>query len=102
MKTQLKRGLCGMCRSQCAIQATITDGKITKIEADTKSPYGRICTRGALAPAVIYGKDRLLHPLIRTGKKGEGKFRQASFDEAFDYAASLEHLQLLPISDKVF
>lgn len=89
MKTQLKRGLCGMCRSQCAIQATITDGKITKIEADTKSPYGRICTRGALAPAVIYGKDRLLHPLIRTGKKGEGKFRQASFDEAFDYAASL-------------
>lgn len=83
----IKRGLCGMCRSQCAIRATVTDGEITKLEADAESPRGRLCARGALARAVIYGKDRILHPLIRTGTRGEGKFRRASWEEALDYAA---------------
>lgn len=88
MKTEIKRGLCGMCRSQCGIQATVTDGVITKVEADNESIYGRLCPRGALATSVIYGKQRLLHPLIRTGEKGEGIFRQATWEEALDYAAS--------------
>jgi anaerobic selenocysteine-containing dehydrogenase len=83
----IKRGLCGMCRSQCAIRATVTDGKITKLEADTDSPRGRLCPRGALAQSVIYGADRILHPLIRTGARGEASFRQASWDEALDLAA---------------
>lgn len=86
--TEIKRGLCGMCRGQCAIRAAVTGGKITKLEADTDSPRGRLCARGALAPSVIYGKDRILHPLIRTGEKGEGKFRRATWEEALDHAAA--------------
>src|SRR5205814_6278802 len=31
--------------------------------------------------------ERLLHPLIRSGKKGEGSFRRASWDEALDLVA---------------
>ncbi|MCR4963472.1 MAG: molybdopterin-dependent oxidoreductase [Firmicutes bacterium] len=87
MATEIKHGLCGMCRSQCAITATVTDGVIRELAADTASPRGRLCARGALAKSVIYGKDRLLHPLIRTGDKGEGKFRAAGWDEALDHAA---------------
>ncbi len=86
MGTEIKHGLCGMCRSQCAITATVTDGYIQELAADTSSPRGRLCARGALAKSVIYGKDRLLHPLIRTGNKGEGKFRIASWEEALDHA----------------
>ena len=32
--------------------------------------------------------DRVLTPLIRVGKRGEGKFRSASWDEALDLVAS--------------
>ena len=35
-----------------------------------------------------YDPDRVLTPLIRVGKRGEGLFRQASWDEALDLVAS--------------
>ena len=35
-----------------------------------------------------YDPDRVLTPLIRVGKRGEGKFRQASWEEALDLVAS--------------
>ena len=85
--TVIKRGLCGMCRSQCDIRAGVCDGKIVSLHPDSDSPRGRLCPRGALAREVIYGKDRLLTPLIRTGERGEGKFRTATWDEALDTVA---------------
>lgn len=36
---------------------------------------------------LIYGKDRIKYPLIRTGSRGSGEFRKASWEEALDYAA---------------
>jgi anaerobic selenocysteine-containing dehydrogenase len=30
----------------------------------------------------VYGPDRLLYPAVRTGRKGEGRFKRASWDEA--------------------
>src|SRR5204862_1210868 len=30
----------------------------------------------------VYGPDRLLHPAVRIGRKGEGKFKRVSWDEA--------------------
>jgi anaerobic selenocysteine-containing dehydrogenase len=37
---------------------------------------------------LIYGKDRLKYPLIRTGDRGSGQFRKATWEEALNYAAS--------------
>ena len=34
-----------------------------------------------------YDPDRVLTPLIRVGKRGEGLFRKASWEEALDYTA---------------
>ena len=45
---------------------------------------------------LIYGKDRLKYPLIRTGPRGSGKFRRATWEEALDYTAG----KLKEISDK--
>ena len=32
----------------------------------------------------VYADDRLLHPLVRDGAKGDGRFRRATWDEALD------------------
>lgn len=85
----IKTGTCGMCQGGCQVRMTIEDGKIVKMEPDKGSPKGRLCARGALAPKILYGEERLKKPLIRTGERGEGKFREASWEEAFDLAARL-------------
>ena len=35
----------------------------------------------------VYHPDRLLHPLVRTGERGSGQFRQATWDEALEVVA---------------
>lgn len=82
-----KKGICGICPDKCWIEATIEDGKIVKVEPDKESPLGRICPRGALSPKIIYSDKRILRPLIRSGERGSGKFREAAWEEAVDYAA---------------
>ena len=78
---------CGMCQGGCHVNITLEDGKIVKLEPDCHSPKGRLCARGALAPQLLYGENRLTTPLIRTGRRGEGNFLPASWEEALDFAA---------------
>lgn len=80
---------CGMCQGGCKVKVTVENGKITRVEPDKESPQGRVCARGALTPELLYSPDRISYPLIRTGEKGEGKFRRATWEEALDYAAEL-------------
>ena len=81
--------VCGMCQGGCQVDVTVEEGKIVKVQPDQTSPKGRLCLRGALTPELLYSEDRLTYPLIRDGKKGEGKFRRASWEEAFEYSAEL-------------
>lgn len=81
------KGVCGMCHNKCDIVAEIVNGRLTSVAADPDSPRGRVCARGRLSPEIIYSDQRILHPLIRDGAKGEGKFRQSSWDEALDLIA---------------
>jgi anaerobic selenocysteine-containing dehydrogenase len=54
---------------------------------------GRLCVRGKHATEVLYSPDRLKTPLIRTGSRGEGKFRNAEWDKALDIiVANLQRL----------
>ncbi|VVB94368.1 Respiratory nitrate reductase subunit alpha [uncultured archaeon] len=51
----------------------------------TYNPRG--CQKGANYKEYVYGPQRVKYPLIRTGKRGEGKWRRASWDEAMSYIA---------------
>ena len=73
-----------MCQNKCAVEVTLTDGRLTDIIADPDSPKGRICPRGKLSPQMLYGEQRIQYPMIRIGEKGEGKFRRATWEEALD------------------
>ena len=68
----------------CGILAHVEDGKITKIEGDPDSPINRgtICAKGLAQIERLNHPDRLLYPLKRIGKKGEGKWKRISWDEA--------------------
>ena len=84
-----KKVICGLCQGACDVEVDIEDGRIAKVRADKESPRGRVCPRAARTAEALYGKERILHPMIREGKRGEGRLRQATWDEALDRAAEL-------------
>ena len=69
---------------------TVEDGIATKIQGDPEMPFteGTLCTKVAHYLERTYAPDRLTHPLKRIGKKGEGKFRRISWDQALDEIAA--------------
>lgn len=75
----------------CGLVATVSDGRIVSLiqAADYPEPQynPRGCLKGLSMTKLIYGPDRLKHPLIRVGERGEGKFRVATWDEALDHLA---------------
>ena len=76
--------LCQMCAQFCPANAYIKDGKVIRLEASPVHEYHGTCGRSRAAVGALYNADRITTPLIRTGERGEGKFRQASWDEALD------------------
>lgn len=78
------------CSATCGVHAHVRDGRIVKLEpASYPDPdFERICLRGiAMATERVNHPDRLTHPLMRVGERGEGKWRKVSWDEALDYLA---------------
>jgi anaerobic selenocysteine-containing dehydrogenase len=70
---------------------TVDDsGRAVKLGGDPDHPVtkGFLCTKVAKYLERTYHEGRLLHPQIRTGAKGEGKFRQATWDEALELIAT--------------
>ncbi len=79
--------LCRMCAQKCPSIATILDDRVVRLEPNMGTPYGAVCGRAAGAMGATYDADRITTPLIRTGERGEGKFRKATWDEALDMVA---------------
>ena len=79
------------CPDTCAMRVTVNaEGRAIKIEGDAKNPTtdGVLCTKVARYLERTYHPDRLLYPLKRIGRKGEGKFERISWDEALDTISS--------------
>jgi len=76
--------MCQMCAQFCPANAYVKDGKVIRMEASPVHEYKAICGRSRAAVGALYSDDRITTPLIRTGERGEGKFRQASWEEALD------------------
>jgi anaerobic dimethyl sulfoxide reductase subunit A len=52
-----------------------------------EEPQVRACLRGRSYRQRIYSAERLLYPMMRVGKRGEGKFKRASWEEALSFVA---------------
>lgn len=81
--------MCEMCVWRCGLIAKVKDGRVVKLEGNPEHPHsrGKLCPRGQSGLMNTYDPDRVLTPLIRVGKRGEGLFRKASWDEALDLTA---------------
>ncbi len=81
--------ICGMCTVRCPIGVEVEDGRVTNLFGNPHAAgiKGSLCARGAAGTALLYDDERPKTPLIRTGERGEGKWRSVSWDEAFDYVA---------------
>jgi anaerobic selenocysteine-containing dehydrogenase len=90
--TSVVRGACHHdCPDTCAWLVTRQNGKLVKLEADSKHPFtrGELCTKmDHYLTDVVFNPDRLLYPLRRVGAKGEGRFERVSWDQALDEVAS--------------
>ncbi len=81
------------CGGKCVIRVHMKDGKILRLSTETPEEAGdavplTACARGLQYHKTFLGEDRLLYPMRRTGKRGEGKFRRISWEEAVDTIAS--------------
>jgi anaerobic selenocysteine-containing dehydrogenase len=74
------------CHGTCGVLAHIRKGRLTKIEGDPDHPWnqGRLCARCLAMTQYVYHPDRLTRPLKRVGERGEGKWREIPWDEAFN------------------
>jgi anaerobic dimethyl sulfoxide reductase subunit A len=70
------------CGGNCLLKVHVRDGVITRSETDDgEEPQLRACMRGRALRQRVYSKDRILYPMKRIGKRGEGKFERISWDE---------------------
>lgn len=93
-------GMCQLCSTVCGIVGHVKDGRLIKIEGNENDPNsrGRLCARGHAGLNHQYHPERLLYPLRRVGKRGEGKWKRISWDEALDEIA--ERLRKIRDEDK--
>jgi len=77
------------CPDACSLAVTVRHGKIVTIDGSSKFPVtdGYICAKVRKFDQRVYGPDRILHPGVRKGRKGDGKFGRVSWDEALELVA---------------
>jgi anaerobic selenocysteine-containing dehydrogenase len=74
------------CPDTCSMVVTVRDGQAVDLRGDKDHSFtdGFLCQKVTRYLERVYHPGRLQFPLIRTGPKGAGKFRRASWDEALD------------------
>ncbi|OQY56471.1 MAG: molybdopterin oxidoreductase [Desulfobacteraceae bacterium 4572_88] len=79
--------LCFMCSIRCPIRVLAKDGQVRWIEGNqhVAGMEGSLCPRGAAGTSLLNDTERVQSPMIRTGKRGEGKWKKVGWDEALDY-----------------
>ena len=78
------------CPDSCTLDVTVEQGRIKKIDGGDVNPATRnfICAKVRRFGDRIYGEDRVLHPVVRKDRKGQGTFTRVSWDEALDLIAA--------------
>ena len=74
------------CPPECQhhnLKGYVVDGKLVKVESSELNDCAA-CGRGIARAYMTNDPERLTVPLLRDGDKGSGKFKEITWDEAFD------------------
>ena len=89
--SEIKASVCPHdCPSACALEVECLDSRtIGKVNGAKDNDYtqGVVCTKVARYAERVHHPERLSEPLIRTGPKGSGEFRVATWEEALTRVA---------------
>ena len=85
------KSVCLNCSTVCGIEGFVQDGKVVKIRGNPLDPnLGSFmtCAKGQSGPTINSYPERLLYPLKRVGRRGEGLWKRIGWDEAYDEMAA--------------
>ena len=79
---------CKSCHGGCGVKITKEDGVIVHIQGNPDSlTGGTMCAKGLSSIQHIDNPYRIKYPMKQVGKKGDGKWKRISWDEALDTIA---------------
>ncbi|MFO1036377.1 MAG: molybdopterin-dependent oxidoreductase [Geminicoccaceae bacterium] len=79
---------CYMCACRCGIRVHLKDGRVRFIDGNSAHPvnHGVVCGKGAAGPMQQASPAKLKTPLLRVGERGEGRFKEISWEQALGLA----------------
>jgi anaerobic selenocysteine-containing dehydrogenase len=86
---QMIPSACWSCVTRDAMVGYMENDRLVKLEGQPDSIRGRgkICSKGAAGINQLYDPDRVLYPMKRAGKRGSGKWKRISWDDALTEVA---------------
>ncbi|MEX1024691.1 MAG: molybdopterin-dependent oxidoreductase [Planctomycetota bacterium] len=78
------------CPDTCGLLVTVEDGRVTRIQGDRRLPLtaGFVCEKVGSFAEQVESQERVRVPRLRRGAKGQGRFRDASWEEALELVAT--------------
>ncbi|WP_373696444.1 molybdopterin oxidoreductase family protein [Hyphobacterium lacteum] len=86
---EVKTTTCYMCACRCGVKVHLKNGKVRYLEGNPDHPVnkGVLCAKGSAGIMNQNSPAKLKKPLLRTGERGSGEFREIEWDEALALAA---------------
>lgn len=90
--------ICFACTNHCGVIGWVQDGLVRKIDGNPLDPNteGKLCSKAQGMISYTYYPERILYPLRRVGKRGEGKWKRITWDEAYTELAD----RMRPLREK--
>jgi anaerobic selenocysteine-containing dehydrogenase len=88
--TTVVKNVCPLdCPDTCSMLVTVEQGRAVDLRGDPDHSFTRgfLCQKMARFLDRVYSPDRLMQPMKRAGRKGEGRFEPISWEEALDSIA---------------
>ena len=78
------------CPDACSLEVHVEGDRVVAVGGSRINPItaGYICAKVRRLPEHVHGERRVRYPAMREGRKGEGRFRRVSWDEALDTIAA--------------
>lgn len=87
MAFEIRKSFCSICSRGCGMDVWMKDDEILKIEPSNSQGGGQLCVKAYAYKDYVLREDRIKSPMKRVGKRGSGKWKEISWEEAYEEIA---------------